>query len=269
MNSAKYDKQVFELAESFLYSLNTKDKQPVTKKMVSKYFQAEKRLSKLSQIYCRLLNSAQNANMKAGVIGGSIDGIENLRVILCDFKPNAILKKYGNNSKIVFSDVQKYVKPRGKVNPDGLWAKYCNTIISGAKFIDKFNSAEDFYKWVDWFYKDDRARPALPLLLQNKVDGFGLALACDFLKELGYSKYAKPDVYLKKIFTSLELCSANATDYEVLEAIIRVAQHVGVTPYKVDKVFWLIGSGNFYKDKKKSRRNADKFIEFVQSQLVC
>lgn len=103
---------------------------------------------------------------------------------------------------------------------------------------------------VDWFYKDDRARPALPLLLQNKVNGFGLALACDFLKELGYVKYAKPDVYLKKIFTSLELCSAKASDYDVLEAIIRVAQHAGVTPYKVDKVFWLIGSGDFLQRQK-------------------
>jgi len=43
MNSATYDRQVFKLAETFLTSLTTKDKQPVTKEMVSKYLQAEKR----------------------------------------------------------------------------------------------------------------------------------------------------------------------------------------------------------------------------------
>ncbi len=265
MNSVQHDKHVFELAESFLTSLMTKDKLSVTKEMVSKYFQVE-RVNTLADIYFHLLLSAQNANMKARVIGGSIDGIENLGYILCDFEPRDILKKYGNNTKSVFADVKEKVKPRGRVNPHGLWAKYCETIISGAQFLGQFTSAEDFYKWADWFYEDERARPALPLLLKEEIKGFGLALSCDFLKELGYLEYGKPDVWLRKILVSLELCSEEATDRELLMAIIRIAKNAGVTTYKVDKVFWLIGSGNFYMDNKKARRSAERFIEFVKSQ---
>jgi len=265
MSSVKRDKQVFDLAESFLNSLTTKDGFRVTQEMLSKYFQVEKPKT-MAEIYFRLLLSAQNANMKAGVIGGSIDGIENLQNILCDFEPNAVIKKYGDNSQQVFTDIKKQVKPRGKVNANGLWSKYCDTIISGAKFLGQFNSAEDFYQWVNWFYKDERARPALPLLLKEEISGFGFALACDFLKEIGFLEYGKPDVWLRKIFVSLELCSPEVTDSELLKAIIRVAQNAGATPYKVDKVFWLIGSGNFYLDGRKTRRNAENFIESVKSQ---
>ena len=45
-----------------------------------------------------------------------------------------------------------------------------------------------------------RARPALPLLLVQEIDGFGFALACNFLRELGYENFSKPDVHLRKIF---------------------------------------------------------------------
>lgn len=264
MNSAKNDKRIFELAETFLTGLSTKDGLPVTKEMLSRYFQVEY-ANTLAEVYFRLLLSAQNANMKAGVIGGSIDGIRNLQNILCDFEPQAVIRKYGNNSQKVFTDIKKYAKPRGKVNSNGLWARYCDTIISGAKFLGQFSSAQDFYKWADWFYKDERARPALPLLLKEEIIGFGFALSCDFLKEIGFLEYGKPDVWLRKIFVSLELCSSEAKDNELLKAIIRVAQNAGVTPYRVDKVFWLIGSGNFYLDNRKIHRSADKFIDFVKS----
>ncbi len=266
MNPEKYDKMIFQLAESFLTSLKTKDGQPVTNALVSKYIDPAKPPSNLSGIYFRLLQSAQNANMKSGVIGGSINGIENLKVVLCGFHPKDVLKKYGEDDAKVFADIKRYVKPRGKVNPNGLWPQYCRTIISGAKFMAKFNSSTDFYKWVNFFDKDDRARPALPLLVQNQIKGFRLALACDFLKELGYFKFAKPDVHLRNIFVSLSLCSKDANDFELLESIIRVAKNSGVDAYHADKVFWLIGSGNFYKDKKKTGRNAKKFIDYVRSQ---
>lgn len=69
MSSAKRDKRVFDLAESFLNSLTTKDGFRVTQEMLSKYFQVEKPKT-VADIYFRLLLSAQNINMKAGVIGG-------------------------------------------------------------------------------------------------------------------------------------------------------------------------------------------------------
>jgi hypothetical protein len=46
-----------------------------------------------------------------------------------------------------------------------------------------------------------------------------------------------------------------------------VPRNVGVTPYNVDQVFWLIGSGNFYFAGLKTDRNRDEFIEYAKEGL--
>ena len=68
------------------------------------------------------------------------------------------------------------------------------------------------------------------------------------LMEPGYINFPKIDVRLQDIFTVLELCNDGADDYQLFKAIIRVASNPNVTPYAADKVFWLIGNGNFYPD---------------------
>ncbi len=259
-----YDKQVYDLAKEFLLNVQVQNAKPITCELLEEYLKGEPRpiTITISDIYERILESAKNANMKSGVIGGSIDGVANLKNVLCDFKPQAIIQKYGNNWEQVFQDIQRQVKPRGQINsgPQGLWPRYCKTILSSARFMAQFTSAEGFCAWVDLFDYNDRTRPALPLLLQSEIYGFGLALACDFLMELGYLKFAKPDVHLRRIFTSLELCPPTADDYQLLNAIIRVANNAGVTPHNADKLFWLIGSGNFFRHKIK---RADEFIKYV------
>ncbi|NCD05852.1 MAG: hypothetical protein EOL97_07010 [Spirochaetia bacterium] len=45
---------------------------------------------------------------------------------------------------------------------------------------------------------------ALPLLISKKISGIGFALACDFLKELGFTDYSKPDVHIVAVLTSLQ-----------------------------------------------------------------
>ncbi len=105
------------------------------------------------------------------------------------------------------------------------------------------------------------------MLLSYEIDGFGFPLACDFIKELGYWDFGKPDVHLKKIFAALQL-SPTENDYQVFKAIVRVARSVGVTSYNVDKLFWLIGSGNFYLDKIKVGQHRGEFIEYAQRELA-
>lgn len=268
------DKRVYDLAKEYLLIRATKLKKLVTADILEEYLFAPPKPTTVQGIYERILGSAQNANMKAGVIGGSIDGISNLRKVLCGFQPAAIERKYSSDWGSVLNDINKKLRPRvkrgSKINksPSGLWSKYCKTILASAHFMKKFSSADDFYLWVDFFYKDERSRPALPLLLASEIYGFGLALACDFLKELGYLGFGKPDVHLKNIFESLSMCPRKSSDYQLLHAIQRVAENAGVTPYAVDKVFWLIGSGKFYNHKIKIGRSADDFIRHVKRQKI-
>jgi len=139
--------------------------------------------------------------------------------------------------------------------------------------MTQFETADDFYKWVDFFDSDSRARAALPMLLDNEIKGLGFALACDFLKELGYINFAKPDVHLRDIFMGLKLCPPKVNDYQVFKAVIRLAKNAGVPPYSADKLFWLVGSGYFYDDEHigdKGRIGSCKkpFIEYALGKLV-
>jgi thermostable 8-oxoguanine DNA glycosylase len=274
VNQIERDKKAYELAKKYLLKLGVEG---VTPELLEKYLSLSEirpRPDSIAGVYQRLLESAQNANMRAGVVGGAIGGVDKLGAVLFKFDPVSVMEKYTAGWEQVLDEIEEHLKPRGKIRraPRSIWPRYCRTIISGARFLAQFATADDFYSWVDFFDQDDRARPALPMLLSHEIYGFGFPLACDFLKELGYVNFAKPDVHLKKIFRGLELCPEKAKDYQVFNAIVRVAKHAGVAPYSVDKLFWLIGSGYFYDDKHIGRRgrigsHREEFIAYARKKL--
>lgn len=262
---SELDQQIYALAKAYL--LNQKVVNP---EMLERHItiSTDTRPDTLAGLYKHLLESAQNTNMSPNVIGNAIGGIDRLNSLLCGFQPKSVVNKYSEDWKKVLEDIIIQIKPRGQIRqtPKSLWPRFCKTIVSGATFLSQFDTSSDFYTWVDFFDRDDRARPSLPMLLSYEIDGFGFPLACDFLKELGYVKFGKPDVHLKKIFTALKL-STEEDNYRMFKAINRVSKNVGVTPYNVDKMFWLIGSGNFYRDGVKIGRHSNKFIDYAKQKL--
>ncbi len=265
------DRKAYELAKGYLPSLGITG---VTHTLIEKYQNLSSRkprpVSK-EELYQHTLEHAQNTGMKRRVIGESINGVDKLGTVLYEFNPTEVLDKYGANWEAVLDRIVKELNPRGQIRRTqrSIWPHYCQTILSAAAFIDQFNSADKFYEWIDFFDQDDRARASLPMLLSHEITGFGFALSCDFLKELGYAKFPKPDVHLRDIFTALELCPDGTDDYHLFKAIIRVASHSNVTPYATDKVFWLIGSGNFYEDQEIGKIGGHKqdFIEFARHKI--
>lgn len=202
-------------------------------------------------LFQRLLGSAQNANMKAGVIGNSIGGVENLEKVLFEFNPSKTLNEYSGAPGELLNDIEKKLKPKGKIRkePKSLWPKYCKTILSAASFFSQFRDGHEFYEWANLLYGNKKAMPALPMIIAAEIEGIGYPLACDFLKELGFIEYGKPDVHVIEIFVGINLCEAKPTPYQVQKVISKIADAAGVSPYNVDKLFWLIGSGKFYNHK--------------------
>jgi hypothetical protein len=273
-DNALVDKKSYQLAKDYLPGRNIGG---VTASLIEKYLNPltlnPKPTSK-EGIYQRILESAQNANMKAGVIGRAIGGVEKLSLVLEGFNPKAVMDKYANDWEAILNDIVERLEPRGEVRrtPRSIWPHYCQTILSAANFVEQFSSTSDFFSWVDFFDRDDRARASLPMLLSREIEGFGFALSCDFLKEMGYVNFPKPDVHLRDIFTALSLCQDKPTDYQLFKAVIRVAGHAGVSAYNADKVFWLIGSGYFYNDLQigsQGRVGSRKreFIEYAKPLL--
>ena len=243
------DKACYKLAHEYLLGF---EEYGVTPQLINKYLHLSENAGKksLNDIYKRLLESAMNAGMRPGVIKGLIGELDNLNTVLFDFNPKKVEEEYHDNWGNVFNNIQRKFKPRKKLRKTtrSIWPLFCKSITSGAIFLSQFRNEKEFYDWVDFFDKDDRARAALPFLISEEVNGIGFALACDFLKELGYINFGKPDVHIKAIFKGLGLCEPKDNDYKVFKAIVRVAKSVGISTYNVDKLFWLIGSGSFYDD---------------------
>ncbi len=268
------DKLVFDFAKKYLADIPG-----VTKAIVEVYMEPEPQPGNIPGVYRRLLESAQNAGSMPNVIGKSIPtGFSGLSRFLSDLDPKSVHGSYPNRKEFslkLLNDMKEKLTLKGQVN-DGahsLWVRFCGSIIEGAEFLSQFEDSKDFYEWVKFFDDDERAREALPLLLKTKIHGFGFALACDFLKELGYINFGKPDVHIKNIFSSLNLAD-NKEDHVVLEAIQRIAKNNETDAYAVDKVFWLIGSGKFYKHKQcigvngRTGSHRKPFIEFVKSNGI-
>ncbi len=268
--SSMSDKELYQRAYEFLLSF-----EGVHSSMLEEHFVVkEKKPNDLKLIYKRLCESAQNKQMSTKVIGGSINGFDNLGKVLKEFDPHKFSSRYaqGEDEKLL-ENIIKILNPKGQIRRTSrsIWPLYCKTVIDAAHFLKRFDTAADFYNWTDFFSKDSRAKPALPLMISYEISGIGFPLACDFLKELGFSEYGKPDVHLKYIFKELGLIakttSAAKSDYETLKVIDRIAKENNVTSYAVDKMFWLIGSGSFYLSGLNIGRNRNLFVDQLKKNF--
>ena len=206
-----------------------------------------------SAIYKSILESAQNNQMSPNVIGKSISGekgnIDPLAKYLFNFDPHEIFKKYNDYNENNLFDL---LKPNLKLKSDKykLWFRYCKTIISAAKFLSKYETVTQFYEYIEQLYKNENTKNLLPLELSLEIDGYGIALSCDFLKELGYVKYGKPDTHVLDIFIAAKYFekkdkSSLKASYMSLQIFDKIAIENNTTAYQVDKILWLICTGDF------------------------
>lgn len=200
-----------------------------------------KSLSSLCDAYELLLNIIQDFNRYPNVIKFAERKTE-IRSILHDYD----LQYIANLSP---DELLQTFKKRFKFDKDKMWLRYTKGVISGAKFMLGFKDFSEFKSTFDSFNVNDMTREAFALFLSKKIDNMGFAIACNWLKELGYYQYAKPDTHTKDICEVLGLAPKD-DDLACFEAMVKVSKAAGVDAYKVDKVWWLICSGNFYRYNK-------------------
>jgi len=263
MNKQEKYKVVFRAAREFLNSI-VQDTPGLNKEILDRHLLSEAKFENIQDANRRLFESLANRNMMASVIGFSKREKE-LKKILFNFDAAKITESYHSPEELLEKFRQIFKLPRS-FGARSLWRKFAEGIISGSVFMSTFNDRKDFDNFVQTFNKNKYTKAALPMLLSREIRGFGFALACDFLKELGYRDYPKPDVHLIKIFHDLELCDS-VEPYEVYKNIIEMSGAVGEDAYTVDKVFWLISSGRFYLASIEAGRNREKFIKFAKAKI--
>jgi hypothetical protein len=272
LQDVEIDKELYQEAYAFLLKF-----EGVTMKLIEAQLLPEPKRTKpdgLNLIYEAILESAQNLQMSPNVIGKSISGekgvIGPLREILFEFDPKKTQAKYGAcSAEELFGEIRPRLIQPPRDGKNSLWLRYCKTIISASAFLSQFQNHHEFYKFIDTYYDDDKIRPFLPMLLSFEIDGLGFALSCDVLKEMGYVKFGKPDTHTKDILIQLGLLGAvpktsSKADYFSLRLLERIAKSNDTTVYAVDKLLWLIGSGDFYLGKLKIGSKKKEFIEFMK-----
>ena len=224
------------------------------------------KVDNLSDMYNRLLWSLTNKRNMQMTVGD----IDLLAPFFFDFDPAMTHGHYGYEWKELFRDIKDRHKPPGPMdisNEQGYWAVFCKGALSGAAFLASFETLEAIDAFVIGFQHHDLAIPALPMVLEREIYGVGFPLACDFLKETGYTNYGKPDVHVKDILCGLELVDCR-DNYKVFKTLLRMARASNELPAVVDKVLYLIGSGNIGKPEIKIGRQKHVFIEEMKGKLA-
>lgn len=234
---------------------------------LQKYFVGDsKDFNSLTDVYEQIIRSAQNYQSMPQVLKFE-ERKDGIKEILCDYDFTNIISRGVEDLYLTF---RKKFNVTSTDNPRNSWHKWSRSIYDAAKFMNNFSDVEDFKEFVEMFSYNLHTRTALPLLISTKISGIGFALACDCLKELGYINYPKPDIHLVDIFSGLELSEKDPIS--VFEAIIRMSEDCKeidstATPYKIDKIIWLICSGRFYLDQITIGRHKKEFLCRTRSKI--
>jgi len=145
-----------------------------------------------------------------------------------------------------------------------LWKQFAGSLadITGflAPYADSSGSAKRFRQFVTDRALTKECAWELAAEVSNSIRGMGATLVCDTLKEIGFTQYSKPDLHIKRLFTQLGY-SRSDDDRDVFYALWDFSTEVGVCPSQADKIFWLIGSGNYYMFKERHPPQMNNLLE--------
>lgn len=230
---------------------------------LDKYFIGDRRdFTSLRDVYEQLIYSAQNYQRMPNVIKYD-ERREKIKNILHEFDVKVIKEM---DVDVLYKTFRREFNVTSHDTKQNSWRKWSRSTIDAANFMSNFKDVHDFRAFVAQFDYNLPTRMALPLLISTKIKGIGFALACDTLKELGYLNYPKPDVHLIEVFSQLGLAEEDSVS--VFEAIVEMAEvckeiDPEASPYKLDKIIWLICSGRFYLDNINVGRHKEEFIHYM------
>src|SRR3989344_2362796 len=255
------NQQIYHEARKYLLGFTGIDERILDQQIA---FPEQNRPKTKSELFKKMIDHAKNRQGMPNAIGDTAI----LGSCLYDFDADKV-SDYYKSWEDLFDTIRAKCKLPGRMergNSHNYWVIFCKSILSVAKFVSRFKTINDFDSYVGQFITNvPDTRLALPLLLEKEIFGYKFALACDFVKENISPLFVKPDVHIKAIFTGISLSEENASDFQIFRDVVKFAESINQVPYSVDKVFWLIGSGNFYLAGIRVLTNREMFIDLINS----
>lgn len=196
-----------------------------------------------------------------------------VRDVLFDFDVYKSADTYSTWEDIYKAILDAGIKDeKPKEDKDTPWQKYSKGLFDGITL---------FYKKVDGRHGVDRIRSLVYVdvceldddemgmiidtikAISKKIRGMGFALTCEWLKECGCTYIAKPEAFLKKTIEYIvdPECERTVKDEEVLKEVFKWVKTTNakrkkdkVTAYQIDRIIYLLCTGDFYLDSCKFGR---------------
>ena len=224
------------------------------------YFIPDGKLKKESKM-CRLAYSLQNSGMMHNSIRFETDNKDIIEKVLFSFNAGKITDTYSSHKDLYEAFINSGIIDNGiGKNKETNWDKYARGLFDGATFLSKENGENTLDKLIK-FNGSGISEEMFDEIknIQNRIHGLGFALTCDWLKECGCTWLAKPDVHIKKVCEEITR-NTELNDKDVIRFMFEWAKEIetqekDITAYKLDKVIWLICTGNFYLDNVKFGRD--------------
>lgn len=236
----------------------------VDESALQKYFIPEGNTGSESILF-RLCSSLQNSGMMRNSIKFNDKDTtyrDTVKKVLFDFDAKKSAATYSDWESIYNAMLAGGITDNGiKDKKESNWEKYCRGLYDGLCFLTAGNGEKiikDLVAVLELTYKELKELYAI----SNQIHGLGLPLTCDWLKECGCTWLAKPDVHINGVVKHLQN-NEKFKDEDVLKLMFSWAETVkssgedkDATAYKIDKIVWLLCTGEFYLDDRRVGREA-------------
>lgn len=219
------------------------------------------KVTDMQEIYWRFARSLCNKRGMPATIGD----VDELEPFLFGFDPVRTAGKYDGEWKRLFTAIREGYTPPGPMDISreaSYWVVYVKGLLSGAVFLSRVGTFSGFERFVAGFAHHPIALAGLPIIIERFIYGMGFPLGCDWLREMGYTDYAKPDIHVLTIFIECGIVRDWDT-FQSFKILAHMGRLMGEPPAVVDKVLWYIGSGRFLPDDEPVTRYRNAFVEYV------
>lgn len=169
-------------------------------------------------------------------------------------KISYVINTFKNDPQKLYSAFTKNISLDSKQFTKDVWLSYANSICGMAQYLSKFKNTEDMYNYFDKFQTPSEKNKLInEVSQQSRIIktkwSWGFALSANWLKDIGMIDYCKPDIQVTNCLNSLGLCSK--TNTVVFKTLVNIAEDSKkydktASAFKLDRIIWLIGSGDFY-----------------------
>lgn len=245
------------------------DSARITENELKDYYVPEGQLLKQNYLE-RLASSLQNSGMMHNSIrfNESEERYNHIKNTLFNFDSEEILKKYSNWQELYSVLTNNGDFDNGiKKNTDDKrtnWGKYAKGLYCGVEFLKNEQGSEKIALLCNEPTTTDELYKKIKEIkeIEKRIHGLGFALTCDWLKECGCTWIAKPDIHIKIVCSAIDGKSETElmSDVDIIKFMFNISKEIkqkysDVTAYKLDKMIWLICTGNFYLQKDKIGRD--------------